>query len=97
MTVPISDHLKLPGSTEPIDLIASPEVSRTKGHLRGSFIDLTHSGTRLRANATSRDVLMGRSDAFYYIAQEGSTALKVTHVMNRCDMMSEDICRVKIF
>ena len=95
--VPISDQLILPGSSEPIDLIASPEISKVKGHLRGYFIDLIHSGTRLRANATSRDVLMGRASAFHYIAEEGSTALKLTHIVDRCDMMSEDISRVRFF
>ena len=94
--VPISDQLILPGLSDRLDLISSPEVSKIKGHLRGSFIDLTHSGTRLRANATSRDVLMGSSSAFHYIAKEGSTALKLTHVEDRCDMMSEDICRVRM-
>ena len=95
-SVPISDQLTLPGFSDPIDLIAIPEVSKIKGHLRGHFIDLTHSGTRLRANATSRDVLMGRASAFRYIAEEGSTALKLTHILDRCDMMSEHICRVII-
>jgi hypothetical protein len=96
LRVPISDQLVLPGLEKPLDLIASPEISAAKGHLRSSFIDLTHSGTRLRANATSRDILMARSSVFFYIAKEGSTALKVTHVSDRCDMMSEDICRVNI-
>ena len=45
---PVSEEMILPGLKQPLDLIAIPEVSKLKGHLRGSFIDLTHSGTRLR-------------------------------------------------
>ena len=47
-----------------------------------------------RANATSRDVIMGSSSVYSYIAKEGLTSLKLTHVEDRCDMMNEDICRV---
>ena len=93
--VPISEQLILPGNSEPLDIISAPEVSKIKGHLRGSFIDVTHNGTRLRSNATSRDVIMGSSSAYHYVAVEGMTSLKVTHVEDRCDMMSEDICRVR--
>ena len=90
----VAESLILPGCEEPIEIISSPELSPDGSHLIGHFIDITHSGTRLRANCTSRDAIVWSRDIYLFIAREGFTPLKETHMEYRVDMMSDEICRV---
>ena len=91
---PISKNLLLPGLETPLDIIAVPEVSPHGGHLRASFIDTIHSATRLRANCSSRNILGGKLHCYKFVAKEGMTQLKISHVIDRVDMMNEDMARI---
>ena len=90
---PISTNLRGP-SGDILDIVAYPEVSPSGSYLQSSFIDLTHSATRLRANNTSRGILGGYLDCFIFVAKEGKTQLKVSHLFDRTDMMSERLAKI---
>ena len=91
---PISEDLVLPGLEDAIEILAIPEISPNGGHLRAAFTDVVHSATRIRANCSSRDILGGKLACYKFVAKEGHTQLKISHIEDRTDMMSEDIARI---